>query len=197
MAAICASITETIHLIGSDRSIFFHAGFHANPHRVARARRNELFFPVIFITHRASGCNCQMSGHVLDQDFLFAAKTTADARLNHADTFNRQPQHRGKHTPHVERHLCAGANDQAIILVPVTDRHVWLDVRLLHFRHLVYRFINFVGLSKPLLYVPDIDADFSRQIFSGVRVGKINKLEFIMNANRSILHRIGGVQDDR
>ena len=105
-----------------------------------------------------------MRCHILDQYFLLAAKSAPDARLDHPDALDRQPQHRRQDAPDVKRHLGAGADHQAVIFIPVGHRHMRLDMRLLDFGHPVIRLKDAIRLGKSLFHIANIDADLRRPV---------------------------------
>ena len=94
VAAIGAGIRQRNHLVGNDPTVVAYARLHPDAHRVARARRKELFGARIFEAHRPAGGDGQVRGHIFDHDFLFAAKATADAWLDDPDALGGQSQHR-------------------------------------------------------------------------------------------------------
>ena len=128
MTAVRAGVGQDAHFVGGDRAVALDAGLHPDPHRMAGAGGDKFLFAGVFVNDRAARGNGQMCGNILHQDFLLAAETAADPRLDHADAFDRQPEHRGEQSAHVERHLGGGADDQAVIFVPVGDRHVRFDM---------------------------------------------------------------------
>ena len=97
----------------------------------------------------------------------------------------------------MERHLGARADDQAIVLIPIADYHMRLNVGLLHLRHLIIRLKNLIGIRKSLVKIANINPDFSSQISSRVRIGKIYIFWFVMQDRRARLHRFGRIQQSR
>ena len=192
--AVCAGVGENFHLVGGHRAIVFDAGFHPNAHRVTRAAGNELFFAAGFVHHGATGGDRQVTADVFDLDFLFAAKTAANAGFHDADALDRQSQHGGEHSARVEGHLRAGADYQTVIFVPVGDANMRLNMRLLHLRHVVNALENAVGFGKTFFYITDIDADFGCQVFGCVRVGEIDIFRFIMQDGSAGFHRFFDIQ---
>ena len=143
----------------------FDARFHAQAHRVARAGGDKFLFAGVFVNHRPAGGNRQVGSHIFDQHFLFAAKTAADARFDHPDALDRQARAPGPGcAAHVERHLRAGADHQAVIFVPIGDDDMRLDVRLLHFGDVVFASKDLVGFGETFLHIADIDTDLGRQV---------------------------------
>ena len=135
MTAVRARIGQRVHRVGRDGAILLDACLHLDAHGVARARSDKFLVAGIFIQHGALGGNRQVRGHIFHQDFLLAAEAAADARLDHADALDGQAQHGRHHPAHVERNLRGGADNEAVVLVPVGDNNVRLDVRLLHLGH--------------------------------------------------------------
>ena len=81
----------------------------------------------------------------------------------------------------MEWHLCAAANYQTIIFIPIRDDHMRLNMGLLNFRYLIGFLKNMIRLFKPLLHIANIDADLRRQISFRIRFGKVNILWLIMD----------------
>jgi len=89
VAAVCACIRKHTHFIGSERAVLLHACFHPQFHRMTRPRGDKFFFTRVFVNHGPAGGDGQMGSYVFHQDFLFAAETAADARLDDAHPFHR------------------------------------------------------------------------------------------------------------
>jgi hypothetical protein len=136
-----------------------------------------------------------MRGDIFHQHFLFAAEAAADARLDDADALDGQSQHGGEHTSHVEGYLRGGADHQPVILVPIRDRDVRLDVCLLHFRHAVFGFKDLIGFGESFFHVADVDADFRGEIFLGMRIRKVDIFRLIVNPDRFEFHGFARVQN--
>ena len=75
---------------------FLTPGLYAYPHGMARACCRKFLFPAELHYHPSPGGNGQVGGYIFDQHFLLAPKTAPDARFDHADTLDRQPQHRAR-----------------------------------------------------------------------------------------------------
>src|ERR1035437_2734192 len=114
MAAIRAGIRKRNHFIGRNRPVFFNPGLHVHTHRVSGTSSNKFFFTGIFKSNRAAGGDGQMSRNIFDQYFLFAAKSTTDARFDDPNSFDGQPKNGRNNPPDVERYLGAGAYYQAV-----------------------------------------------------------------------------------
>ena len=131
-----------------------------------------------------------MCSHILDQDFLFATKTTTDARLDHPDALDGQIQNRGQDPPGVERHLGAGANHQPVVFIPIADDHMRFDMRLLNLGHLILVFEHKICFRKTLLNIPNVDTYLGCEVFGRIGIGKIYVFSFIMNDHRAGKHRL-------
>ena len=105
VTAIRARITQRVHFIRNHCTIAHHARFHAHAHRMTRTRVFKFFGTRIFVTHGATCRNRQMRGDIFDQNFLLAAESAADARLDYANAFRRQLQNGREHAARVKRHL--------------------------------------------------------------------------------------------
>ncbi len=74
-----------------ERAVAVDASTEGQHHRVAGARAGELLLARVLETHRATGGDGEMRTEVFDQHLLLAAKAAADARLDHTDALDRQP----------------------------------------------------------------------------------------------------------
>ncbi len=160
-------------------------------------RSNEFFLARHLIEYWSAGSNSQMSGNVFNQHFLFVAKAAAYPRFYHPYAFDRQADHRCDHPSYMERHLCAGAHHQAIILIPPGQGDMRFDVGLLNFGHPIFLFEDSISFSKTLLNIIDIDPDLGSQVNGWVRVGKIYIFDFVVDHRRTRLHRFPHVDDRR
>ena len=98
--------------------------------------------------------------------------------------------------PRVERHLCAGPNYQPIILIPVGDNHMGLDMCLLNFRHFIRCLDNFIGFRKPFFNITDINVNLCRQIAIRIRVSEGHIFCLIVNPGSALLQSIAHIEDD-
>ena len=138
------------------RAVLLDSGAIGEHHRMARAGAGELQLARKFEAHGPTGGNGQMRAQVLDQHLLLAAKAAADARFDHADALDRQPDQRCDHAAHVEGHLRAGADHHALVFVPVGDDDVRLDGRLLHLMDMIGALEEMVRLGQPCFDVADV-----------------------------------------
>ncbi len=136
-----------------------------------------------------------MRRYILDQNLLLAAKAAPNARLDHPDALDRKPQHRRQHAPDMKRHLGAGADDQAVIFIPVGHRDMRLDMRLLHLGHPVIRLKDALRLSKAFFYIANIDPDLRGPVDRWIRISKIDIFRLVMQHRRPGCHRLGRVDD--
>ena len=197
VAAVRAGVAQRVHLVGSDRAVLLHPGLHPHPHGMPRARADEFLFARILVAHGPPGSDGQVGWHVFHQDFLLAAKTAANARLDHADALDRQVQHRGQDAPGVERHLRAGANHQPVILIPIGHCHVRLDMRLLNLGYFILGFEDVVGFGKAFFHIADVDPNLRRQVVLRVRVCEVDVFRLVMQNGRARLHRFTRIQQPR
>ncbi len=73
----------------------------------------------------------------------------------------------------MKRHLGAGADDQAVIFIPVGHRDMRLDMRLLHLGHPVIRLKDALRLSKAFFYIANIDPDLRGPVDRWIRSAKL------------------------
>jgi hypothetical protein len=195
VVAVGAGVGEHGHLVGHHPAVGHHAGAQADDHGVAGSAGGELFFPRVFHLHRPAGSDGQVRTDVFDHHLLFVAEAAADARLDHPDALDRQPEHRGQDAPGVERHLRARADHQPIVLVPAGDTDVRLDGSLLHPRHLVFPLEDVVGRLQGRVHVPQFDAQAARQVALRVAVGKRHVVRLVVDHRRAGGHALAGVED--
>ena len=138
-----------------------------------------------------------MGGNIFNQNFLLVAKAAANARFNDPNSFDRKPQNRRHLPPNVERHLCARPNHQPIVLIPIGQGNMRLNMRLLHFGNSIFLFKDPVSLSKALFNIANVYANFGCKVDGRIRIGKIDIFAFIMNLNRAFLHRIARIDNYR
>ncbi len=105
-----------------------------------------------------------MRGNIFHQYFLLAAETTADARLDDADPLYRQTQHGSHHAAHMEWNLRGSADHESIILIPIGDTDMRLDMRLLNFWHFVERLEDHIGIAEAFFHIANVNADVRREI---------------------------------
>ena len=105
-----------------------------------------------------------MCSYILDQNLLLTAKSTTNTRFDHANPLRRQVQYRCKLTTDMEGHLCARADHQAIIFIPVGHHNMRFYVCLLHLGYFVGRFDDFIGCLKTLFDITDIDVDLGGKV---------------------------------
>ncbi len=185
MTAVSAGIAQNAHLIGCDCAITFYTRLHANAHRVTCSCSIEFLGAGKFKTHRSACSNRQMRSHILDQDFLFPAKTAANARLNHPYPFRRQVKYRRNLTAHVEGNLRARTDHEAIILIPVSYNNMRLDMRRTYFRNFIGGFKNMIRFGKTFVYIADVNVDLSGEVSAGIRVSEINIIRLVMDLHRT------------
>src|SRR5947207_14128911 len=77
-----------------------------------RRGRDEWFFAGEFKFYGASGLECGKRENILDEHFLLASKTAADALAKHAHLVRREIKDIRQRAPRQERHLRAGADIQ-------------------------------------------------------------------------------------
>src|SRR5205085_8274866 len=98
---------------------------------MARTAAAKLLGARVFKLYRAVGSDGEQGADILDQNFLFDAEATTNARFDDANTARRQANDGGNDAAHMVGHLRAGAHNEAIILIPVGDDDVVLDGCLL------------------------------------------------------------------
>jgi hypothetical protein len=111
--------------------------------------------------------------HILDQYFLLAAKSAANARLDHPDALDRQPQDRRQDAAGMEWHLGAGTHHQAVVLIPIRDHHMRLNVRLLHFGHRIFLLINPVSFSESFFDIANVNPISAAIFLAGLESAKL------------------------
>src|SRR5882724_283013 len=87
MIAIGAGVREYVELQRRQFSVLVGARLHGDAHRMPRRGRDELFFAGEFKFYRASGLERGKRQNILDEHFLLAAKTAADALAKYPDFF--------------------------------------------------------------------------------------------------------------
>ena len=132
---------------------------------------------------------------ILDQHLLLAAEAAADARLDHADAAHRQPDQRRDHAAHVEGHLGAGADDQAVVFVPPGERDVGLDVGLLHLLDAVFAFVDKGGVGQGRVHVAVVHEEVDGHVVLGV-VDAFG-VRLVVDDRRARLHGRLRVEDGR
>jgi len=168
VAAISAGIRKRRHLVGGNCSVELDASLHAHAHWVPGAGPDEFFFAAHLIQHRSTSCDGQMGSHILNQNFLFVAKASANARLDDPDAFHRQSQHRSQLPPDMEGHLRARTDHQTVVFIPVSQSNVRFNMRLLHFRNHIFLFKDAVSFRKTFLDVTDIYPNLRGKVNSWV-----------------------------
>ena len=190
VVAVGAGVAEHAHLVGHHPPVFHDAGAHADDHRVARGAGHELLFAGVLQLHRPAGGDGQVRADVLDHHLLLVAEPAADARFDDADALDRQPQHRRQDAAGVERHLRAGADHQAVILIPVGDADERLDRRLLHPRHLVLALEDVVGRLQRGVHIAQLDVDMRGQVAQRVAFGERHVVRLVVDHRRARLHAL-------
>ena len=105
-----------------------------------------------------------------------------------------RPEHRRQDPAGVERHLRAGAEDHAVVLVPVGDADERLDRGLLHPRHLVLALKHVVGRLQRLVDVAQLHVDVRRQVALGIALGERHVIRLVMDDRRARLHAVARVE---
>ena len=94
----------------------------------------------------------------------------------------------------MERDLGAGADDQAVIFIPIGDGNVRFDMGLLHLGNSVFGFEDLICFGEAFFQVTDINAYRSSQVFLRVGIGKVDKFRFIVDARGDGFHGISRVE---
>ena len=81
-------------------------------------------------------------------------------------------------------YLGAGTDNQAIVLIPIGDDHMRLDVRLVNFWHDIFFFKDLVRLCKAFLNVSNINMDVCSEITGWIRIGEVDVFRLVMQAWR-------------
>src|SRR5258707_1984300 len=85
------------------------ARLDGDAHRMPGRGRDELLFAGKFKFYGATGLDGGECQDILDEHFLLAAKTAADALAKHPDPVRRETKKFRQRAPRQERHLRAGA----------------------------------------------------------------------------------------
>ncbi len=120
-----------------NRPVAAHAGLESQDLRMATARGGEFFVARVLQAHGLACDQRQVRANIFDDDFLFASKAAAEARLDDADAFVGQAEHGRENAAHVKRNLGRGANHESVVLVPVRDTNVRLERDVLNLRHAI------------------------------------------------------------
>ena len=96
----------------------------------------------------------------------------------------------------MERHLGARPDHQTVIFIPISQRYVWFDVRLLHLGHHIFLLKNPVSFCKTFFDIPNVNPDFGSKVFSRVGVSKIDIFRFVVNADCAFFHRVPWINND-
>ena len=134
-----------------------------------------------------------MRAQVLDEHLLLAAKAAADARLDDADLARGQTQQRCDHTPHVEGHLCACSDHQAVVLVPPAQHDVRLDCGLLHLVDAVLALIDVRGPGQRGVDVAEVHVQILRHVARSIV--DLHGVGFVVDDRRPRLHGLHRVED--
>ena len=193
VTAIRARVGDDVHVQGAQGAVLLHAGAIGHDHGMARAGAGELLGAGVLKTHRPAGRNGQVRTEIFDQHLLLAAEAAADARLDHADALDRQPDQRGDHAAHVEGHLGAGADHHALVFVPVGDDDVRLDGCLLHLMYMIGALENMIRRGQPLLHIAVTGVDGDGDV--AFDVGHAHRVRLVVDDRRAGLHGGDGVED--
>ena len=164
-----------------------HAAAEAQPLRMACAGGAKLHLARVFELDRAASCYGEMGAQVFDEHLLLAAEAAADARFHDADAADGQAEQGGDHAADVEGDLGTGADDEAVVFIPVGDDDVGLDAGLLHLMNAVFAFEDKVGRFERGIDVVMVHEQFDGNVAFGV----VNHLGviFVVNHGRAGLHR--------
>ncbi|MCX7149596.1 MAG: hypothetical protein NTY05_09350, partial [Rhodocyclales bacterium] len=139
-------------LEGSDSPVLLHPQLEFHVLLVASAVMEEDLLAAVYHPHRAAGlAGKDGRAEVEWRGLRLATESAADRRPQHADLAQRHIQDMGQHVVDVVRDLVRRIHQQRAVLLPVGDRGVWLQRRLVGVVADERFLADVVGLGESLL----------------------------------------------
>ncbi|MPN25380.1 hypothetical protein SDC9_172789 [bioreactor metagenome] len=194
MGTISTGIADHIQLGAGDLAIFDgHLVVHDL--RVAAARAGKFLLAGVLHTYWPASGQGQVGTQVFQQHFLFIAKTAADARFNDAYLLDWKSDERGHHAAHVERHLGAGTDHQAVIFIPPGNTHMRFQMGMLLSLGAVLGRIYVVCLGKGFLNITTLGFNMLHNIVGAVI--DAHGIRFVVDDGGTVLYGVFRVHHHR
>ena len=166
--AVGAGVGDDVHRDRGEGAVAPHAGLHADLHRMAGGRADELLLAGELELHRPSGAQRRQRDDVLDEHLLLAAEAAADAVAVDPHGSRREVEQGAQRAAGQKRRLRARAHVEAALAVEPGHRAMGLEMGVLDALGDVSRFVNEVGRGEALLDVADMAVDLGENVARGI-----------------------------
>ncbi len=130
VVAVGAGVAQDVDVHGGEAAVGVGAEGDRHAHRVAHGGAEELLGARELVGHGSSGAQDGEGDEVFGEDLLLAAEAAAHACGQHPHPVGVEVEHAGELVARQERHLGAGADDQAPVGVDPAEGAVGLELRV-------------------------------------------------------------------